>query len=1574
MKTFFLSFFLCWTSLLFAQPDLVVSSMHMSNDSVGAGSYVTTTSVFSTISPSGAINNGGFRMIYYLSTDAVYDSGDVSIGGYVHWFGLPIYGSTLPIENRLNVGVATAPGNYYVIAFVDYWNQIVEVDETNNFFVLPITVIAPSPDLVAQPRIYANQGAAGARIAFDMDRENEGLDTSEVCTLGYYFSTDNVLDGTDILIGTGNVGRLAPNRGTRVVDSLTIPNSALIGTAYIITKIDHQDVVLEGNESNNINVFDFTVTGAQLGDYVIEWTAAQPNKANPGERFSIQYKWSNEGEQFLYFGDVGYYLSLDTLLDPSDTYLGDEWTPSMQPDFSEIHTDGILMPSSTPLGNYHLIAYIDKDNYETEGSETNNIIHYPFTVDSITAVPDYALDNAYLVSDTFAVGFYVDSLEIGVTTYNAGRGDLRSTRVYVYVSKDTLLDENDVEISSLYQPILISQDSFVVRAKFPITPLWEAGTYHLFFTVNYSFQNLVAGIDADSSNNVRFTSQTFTIVGDSLYQADVAIDSQATADTVLYAGQSSALTCRLANKSRYNQLRPRVGYYLSKDTLFSGDDLLLGEEYTGFPGLSAYEDTLYVEPITIPLTTEAGQYYILFYADNRRSYVEHNEANNLRFIPLTITPALSDLRLTDAVVSPRWVDPLGRQTQLSYRINNLSNHGLAPECRVAYYYSTNSTLDATDVFLSDNYIDSIPTNGSVWDTVVLTLPNGVTNSGYFLCYVDYLDEHPELNENNNTDWVPVGVTDNYDSLADYTVTFVNAYRVNTTSTYVVDTELRNLGSNPTNISGLGYYLSHTANYNSGMVLLGTSTGTLQSGASSVRTTSVQFSSTTNRGANTILVFGDHLNTEFEFRENNNTAGAFVPGSLSQNVQDLITDNPTVSRRDAWVGDTLRISAGTINTSANGVIVGARMGYFLSRNKTYSSSDVFLGEDTVSVINGATGFVTTSTVTIPDTILPGLYYILYIADHLNTITEASELNNVAFRQIRVNAPTVDLEMVTMTAMPDTTELDGVLEVHYQITNKGTKTARASSVGYYLSYLPFYDSQARLIGHSYLPALDTGNTYQATIQVQIPQVWSGGQQYLIAYVDHWESQIELDERNNTLNQPLFVLGDSTTQADLVVDSVQLDSTTLVVGNSSLLRYQLRNEGGVSTDRPYTTEHYLSIDTLWDPTDLLIGAENEAVLTPSAQQNRSTLISIPLSTPIGAYYLVSIVDPLDQQIEVDNSNNTVYQPLTIRASAADLVVEQPTVQPTLTTAGATVTLNSTIRNQGTDSIAPTLLAYYISTDTLYDNTDIFLGDTLVNGLNAAASQLLQSAIVVPTGTPPGRYYLLYWADYQNSQSESEETNNVNFDTLVIFVPQPDLIVVQAMATPDTIQEGTSTNVTASLRNVGTEVASAYEVGYYLSIDSLYDASDVLLGTLNQSGLGINFTLPSSTTLTIPSGTAAGSYYLLCYSDPTNMVAEVEESNNVFPVAIEVVPTFTNLQQLTHKGVKVYPNPTRGKVIVALAQPHEKIIVRVYNALGQMTLQQMGTSTDRVELDLKGAAGIYTLVLSSEEQVFEVVRVIKK
>ena len=106
------------------------------------------------------------------------------------------------------------------------------------------------------------------------------------------------------------------------------------------------------------------------------------------------------------------------------------------------------------------------------------------------------------------------------------------------------------------------------------------------------------------------------------------------------------------------------------------------------------------------------------------------------------------------------------------------------------------------------------------------------------------------------------------------------------------------------------------------------------------------------------------------------------------------------------------------------------------------------------------------------------------------------------------------------------------------------------------------------------------------------------------------------------------------------------------------------------------------------------------------------------------------------------------------------------------------------------------------------------------------------------------------------------------------PDLTVQNISVTPTQIQPGGSISVSCQVKNIGNGTAGTSRVGYYFA--ATCSASMVYLGDDGVVSLDPNETSNENETLTIPTNTAPGIYYVIFVADYQNSVPESNENNN--------------------------------------------------------------------------------------------------
>ncbi|PTL35898.1 hypothetical protein CLG94_09105 [Candidatus Methylomirabilis limnetica] len=107
------------------------------------------------------------------------------------------------------------------------------------------------------------------------------------------------------------------------------------------------------------------------------------------------------------------------------------------------------------------------------------------------------------------------------------------------------------------------------------------------------------------------------------------------------------------------------------------------------------------------------------------------------------------------------------------------------------------------------------------------------------------------------------------------------------------------------------------------------------------------------------------------------------------------------------------------------------------------------------------------------------------------------------------------------------------------------------------------------------------------------------------------------------------------------------------------------------------------------------------------------------------------------------------------------------------------------------------------------------------------------------------------------------------------PDLIV-SAVSAPSTAQPGQSFVLSASIKNQGRASASTVQAAFYLTKSASSITGATLLGTQNVGSLSAGAVLALTTTLSIPSSTSPGTFYVATVADPTKIIKESKETNN--------------------------------------------------------------------------------------------------
>lgn len=168
------------------------------------------------------------------------------------------------------------------------------------------------PDLIIQDfSISPPELSAGEQMSVTNRIRNIGTGSSPSTTVGYYLSDDNVLSANDIFLGSQNYGALSPNSLSPFQNiNLTIPSNTTPGLKYLISKVDHNNLINESNENNNVDAMLFTVLQPTLPTIRAESCFQISNATfNAGENLTGSITVRNTPSNLTWYGYVRIFIS-----------------------------------------------------------------------------------------------------------------------------------------------------------------------------------------------------------------------------------------------------------------------------------------------------------------------------------------------------------------------------------------------------------------------------------------------------------------------------------------------------------------------------------------------------------------------------------------------------------------------------------------------------------------------------------------------------------------------------------------------------------------------------------------------------------------------------------------------------------------------------------------------------------------------------------------------------------------------------------------------------------------------------------------------------------------------------------------------------------------------------------------------------------------------------------------------------------------------------------------------------------------------------------------------------------------
>lgn len=470
--------------------------------------------------------------------------------------------------------------------------------------------------------------------------------------------------------------------------------------------------------------------------------------------------------------------------------------------------------------------------------------------------------------------------------------------------------------------------------------------------------------------------------------------------------------------------------------------------------------------------------------------------------------------------------------------------------------------------------------------------------------------------------------------------------------------------------------------------------------------------------------------------------------------------------------------------------------------------------------------------------------------------------------------------------------------------------------------------------------------------LPDSVTPGNYYVLVVEDYTHIITETNETNNVSFTPIKV---TQPNVDLVIEQANLSPMQFAPGDYFYIDYSVANIGTTTAFHSYAG-YYLSKDSIWDSSDSLLG--NQAI--PALSEGTDYVVDLGnemvLNVDTGAYYFIFVADYSQIVSETNETNNSKAIPIHVientTQDSIDLWINNIS-QPATLIPGEILTVSFDFNNTGNVNPLNPLVAFYLSTDTIFDSGDRLVDSTQLFTILPGTPSFVNYTMQIPANMANDNYYLLYVADPFDMIAETNENNNVAWAGMNLNNKLVDIEATYFSLTQTWLNTGQTVSGTVQYDNLNTN-ATQIQSAYYLSTDSTLDGTDQKLKTILLSPVsGLN---QATIQLTIPDNVLSGNYYIVAQLDSDSAIAEYNEANNDLAVAV-TINTVTGISGATNTKSVLYPNPASDVVNVPSSDQAE---VSFYNELGENVLNKQLNGTEA--LDVSGLnAGVYQVQIKS-------------
>jgi subtilisin family serine protease/subtilase family serine protease len=433
--------------------------------------------------------------------------------------------------------------------------------------------------------------------------------------------------------------------------------------------------------------------------------------------------------------------------------------------------------------------------------------------------------------------------------------------------------------------------------------------------------------------------------------------------------------------------------------------------------------------------------------------------------------------------------------------------GTAAASATGFYLSTNTALDAADVFLGSRPVLQLAPSATSAGSTTLRIPAATTTGSYYvLAKGDWDNQVPESSETNNvraTAAIKIG--------PDVTVSALTVPGGAAGESFSVSDTTRNLGGGRAAATVTRFYLSANSALDTSDALIGSrDVPELAAGVSHTGSAVLHLPAATPGGTYFVIAQADGAKTLTEPSETNNDR---VSSSIKVGA-DLVVSVLSVPG-PAAPGATISVTDSTKNQGA-GDAGAASTGFYLSANTVLDGADVFLGARSVGALAPGVTSSATTPLPLPAGTAAGEYFLVAKADWAGAVAESVESNNTRSVSLRIGPDMA----VTALAVPSSAPAGGSIVVGDTTKNQGPAAVPITTTRFYLSTNSSLSAEDVLLGGRTVGALAAGASDIGSATLAIPAGIVPGTYYVIAVADGGGVVAEAVESNNSRTRAISI----------------------------------------------------------------------------------------------------------------------------------------------------------------------------------------------------------------------------------------------------------------------------------------------------------------------------------------------------------------------------------------------------------------------------------------------------------------------